>query len=147
MVVLGRGVVSYERGTPVQYCSTKGLLIVRVRVVQDTSVYSAVCVLLLKRPPPPRLTNLPGQWLQRQANGCLFSFFIGDANVECSPPSYTGVPRSLKTTPPPLGPPQEPSDGPTEGSYGVAISYKRGTPVVPRNKVPQNMAPRNSRRR
>ena len=34
-----------------------------------------------------------------------------------------------KKPPPPLGPPQEPRHGPTVGSYGVAVSYKRGTPV------------------
>jgi len=32
---------------------------------------------------------------------------------------------------PPLAPPQEPRHGPTAGSYGVAVSYKRGTPVPP----------------
>jgi hypothetical protein len=35
-----------------------------------------------------------------------------------------------KKTPRPLGPPQEPRHGPTEGSYGVAVSHKRGTPVL-----------------
>ena len=32
--------------------------------------------------------------------------------------------------PPPLGPPYEPRYDPTAGSYGVAVSYKRGTPVI-----------------
>ena len=40
--------------------------------------------------------------------------------------SSTGVPRS-QHPPPPLGPPQEPRHGPTVGSYGVAVSYKRGS--------------------
>ena len=34
-----------------------------------------------------------------------------------------------KTPPPPLGPPWEPRHGPTVGSYGVGVSYERGTPV------------------
>ena len=34
-----------------------------------------------------------------------------------------------KKTPPPQGPPQEPMQGPTVGYYGLAVSYKRGTPV------------------
>ena len=34
-----------------------------------------------------------------------------------------------------LGTPQEPRHGPTEGSYGVAVSYKRGTPVPDSTRV------------
>ena len=34
-----------------------------------------------------------------------------------------------KIPPPPPGPPYEPRHGPTVGSYGVAVSYERGTPV------------------
>ena len=34
-----------------------------------------------------------------------------------------------KKLPTPLGLPQGPRHGPTVGSYGVAVSYKRGTPV------------------
>ena len=34
-----------------------------------------------------------------------------------------------KKPPSPLGPPYEPKHGPTVGSYGVAVSYERGTPV------------------
>ena len=34
-----------------------------------------------------------------------------------------------KKTPPPLGPPYNPRHGYTVGSYGVAVSYERGTPV------------------
>ena len=33
--------------------------------------------------------------------------------------------------PPPLGSPQAPRHGRTVGSYGVAVSYKQGTPVDP----------------
>ena len=33
-----------------------------------------------------------------------------------------------KKTQPPLGPPQEPRHGPTVESYGVGVSYERGTP-------------------
>ena len=33
-----------------------------------------------------------------------------------------------KTPPTPLAPPQDPMHRPTVGSYGVAVSYKRGTP-------------------
>ena len=35
-----------------------------------------------------------------------------------------------KKPPHPLGPQWEPRHGPTVGSYGVAVSYKRGTPVA-----------------
>ena len=35
----------------------------------------------------------------------------------------------IRNRPTPLGPPQEPRHGPTVGSYGMAASYKRGTPV------------------
>ena len=42
----------------------------------------------------------------------------------------TGVLRSSETAPPPLGQPSEPRHGSTVGSYGVAVSYKRGTPVT-----------------
>ena len=34
-----------------------------------------------------------------------------------------------KKPPPPLGPPSGPTDSPTVGSYGEAVSYGRGTPV------------------
>ena len=34
-----------------------------------------------------------------------------------------------KKTPIPLGPPQDPRLGPTVGSYCLAVSYKRGTPL------------------
>ena len=34
-----------------------------------------------------------------------------------------------KKPPPPLGPPKQPRHGPTVGSYGVGVSYERGTPV------------------
>ena len=34
-----------------------------------------------------------------------------------------------KKTPTPLGPPYDPRHGPTVGSYGVAVSCERGTPV------------------
>ena len=39
---------------------------------------------------------------------------------------------TYKKSPPPLGPPGEPRHGPTAGSYGVAVSYKHGTPVARR---------------
>ena len=43
-----------------------------------------------------------------------------------------------RNRPPPLGPPQGPRHSPTVGSYGVAGSYKRGTPVpFPRRAGPQ----------
>ena len=35
-----------------------------------------------------------------------------------------------KKAPTSLGPPEEPRHGSFEGSYGVAVSYERGTPVV-----------------
>jgi len=35
-----------------------------------------------------------------------------------------------KKTPTPLGPPQDPRHRPTVGSYGVAVSYTRGSPVT-----------------
>ena len=34
-----------------------------------------------------------------------------------------------KKSPTPLGPPKDPAHMPTVGSYGVAFSYQRGTPV------------------
>ena len=34
-----------------------------------------------------------------------------------------------KKEPHPLGPPEEPRHGPIAGSYGVAVSYERGTPL------------------
>ena len=45
--------------------------------------------------------------------------------------SFTRVHGYLahKKTPTPLGPPQDPRHGPTVESYGVAVSYKRGTPA------------------
>ena len=40
------------------------------------------------------------------------------------------MPRVLEGyRPPPLGLPQEPRHGPPVGSYRVAVSYERGTPV------------------
>ena len=36
---------------------------------------------------------------------------------------------TYKEPPPSLGLPWEPRHGPTVGSYGFALSYKRGTPV------------------
>jgi len=48
-----------------------------------------------------------------------------------SDPSCDSVQGYLahKKTPTRLGPPQEPRHGPTVGSYAVAVSYERGTPV------------------
>ena len=40
----------------------------------------------------------------------------------------TGVPRRKKT-PTRLEPPSGPGHGPTVGSYGLAVSHKRSTPV------------------
>ena len=50
-------------------------------------------------------------------------------------PSLPGVPYRgtslIRNRPPPLGPAEEPRHGPTVGSYGVAVSYERGTLVGP----------------
>ena len=35
----------------------------------------------------------------------------------------------IRTPPPPLGPPSGPRHSPTVGSYGVAVSCRRGTPT------------------
>ena len=35
----------------------------------------------------------------------------------------------MRNSPPPLGPPQDPRSSLTVGSYGVAVSYERGTPA------------------
>jgi hypothetical protein len=56
--------------------------------------------------------SLPSGWL--------------DAGQPCH---STGVPRSYEIAQP-LRSPQEPGRGPTAGSYGVAFSYERGTPVL-----------------
>ena len=44
-------------------------------------------------------------------------------------PLYRGT-MLISNCPPPVGPPQEPRHGPTVGSYGLAISDVRGTPVL-----------------
>ena len=48
----------------------------------------------------------------------------------------------IKNCPPPLEPQQEPRHGPTAGSYGVAVSYKRGTPVINRLSQREEVAER-----
>ena len=50
---------------------------------------------------------------------------VGSAQEFCVLRGYL----TYKKTHPPLGPPYEPRHGPSVGSYGVAVSYKRGTPV------------------
>ena len=47
--------------------------------------------------------------------------------------------RAHKKPPPPLGPPQGPRHGATVGSFGVAVSYERGTPVL--EVVPLEVVP------
>ena len=44
-----------------------------------------------------------------------------------------------KKPPFPLGPPYEPRHGPTVGSYGVAVSYERGTPVQRLISLPRDL--------
>ena len=50
----------------------------------------------------------------------------------CYLPMVQGLQRYLahKKPPPPRGPLQAPRHGPTVGSYGVGVSYGRGTPVA-----------------
>ena len=52
--------------------------------------------------------------------------------VEVERKRYRGT-SLIRNRHPPLGPPQEPKHGPTAGSYGVAVSFKRGTPVTQAN--------------
>jgi len=54
---------------------------------------------------------------------CILKLFVRPCLLSCRGTS------PMRNRPPPLGPPYEPRYGPTVGSYGVAVSYKRGTPV------------------
>ena len=81
----------------------------------------------LPPPPPPHILFAP------------FVFALA-SRIQ---PLYTCVPRPphyrgtslIRNRPPPLEPPMEPRHGPIVGSYGVAVSYKRGTPVLTYSRV------------
>ena len=53
---------------------------------------------------------------------CASSFLRGG--------QYRGTSLIRPTSPPPLGTPYVPRYGPTVGSCGVAVSHKRGNPVI-----------------
>jgi len=63
--------------------------------------------------------------------GCLALVVTRDRPCRDTSITRTTVQGYLahKKTPPPLGPPYDPRHDYTVGSYGVAVSYERGTPV------------------
>ena len=64
-MVLGGGAVSYERGTPVSGVDPK-IVCERFEQASPQPLMGLPCQ---SGHFPPRLTYLPGQWLQCQANG------------------------------------------------------------------------------
>ena len=92
---------------------------------QSTLYAIRICSAMVGVPHRPLLPSLPTQWP---------SF-----TTPTTPPydltvglrlQYRGTSPRNKCTPPPR-PPYEPRHGPTVGSYGWAVSYRRGTRVTP----------------
>ena len=67
---------------------------------------------------------MPRKWLQERANGSK-----NEHGITLEGPFVVQGYLAHKKPLPRLGPPNEPRHVPTVGSYGMAISHKRGTPV------------------
>ena len=67
--------------------------------------------------------------IQTRISAVKIDYFLKNARVSSSSPAAIQGYLAHKKPPPPLGPPQGPRQRPSVGSYGVAFSDERVTPV------------------